>query len=161
MKYARIVDGRVVDPVVIPSGINPQEYVTKIFPGLTGFVEVPENTLPGASDNGDGTYTNPTPPTPVTTYKILSKTAFQDYAITVLGGGLTGMTRFMEIMNATKNSASGPVQFAWERYNAASSFEKDNTDLLTDVMLSDTITSGHIVQSEKDDLISNWPTQSV
>lgn len=67
MKYARIVEGRVVDPVVIPAQLPPwaqndAEYLARIFPGVTGFIVVPDNTQPGAADNGDGTYTNPQAP---------------------------------------------------------------------------------------------------
>lgn len=88
--------------------------------------------------------------------QVLSKTAFQDYAISQLGGGLAGMGRFTEIMDATRDSASGAVRFAFARYEAAQTFEKGNTDLLTSVMAADT-TPGHLTPTEQLTIISNWP----
>lgn len=88
--------------------------------------------------------------------RVLSKTAFQDYAISQLGGGLTGMARFTEIMDATRDSASGAVRFAFARYEAAQTFEKGNTDTLTSVMAADT-TPGHLTEQEQTAIIGNWP----
>lgn len=51
MKYARSVDGVFVDPVSIPQPWpenywtnDPVEFCEKMFPGTTGWQEVPENT---------------------------------------------------------------------------------------------------------------------
>jgi len=91
-----------------------------------------------------------------TTPRILSKTAFQDYAITQLGGGLTGMARFTEIMDATRDSSSAAVRFAFARYEAALTFEKENTSTLTAVMAADS-QPGHITAEERTAIIENWP----
>lgn len=99
-------------------------------------------------------YTEPTVPQPQP--RVLSKTAFQDYAISQLGGGLTGMGRFTEIMDATRDSASGAVRFAFARYEAAQTFEKDNTETLTAVMAADS-TAGHLTDAERAAIITNWP----
>jgi len=88
--------------------------------------------------------------------RVLSKTAFQDYAISQLGGGLTGMGRFTEIMDATRDSAAGAVRFAFARYEAAQTFEKDNTATLTAVMAADS-TAGHITDAERSAILTNWP----
>lgn len=96
------------------------------------------------------------PEAPTSRPRVLSKTAFQDYAISQLGGGLTGMARFTEIMNATRDSASGAVRFAFARYEAAQTFEKENTATLTAVMAADTAT-GHLTDAERSALIANWP----
>lgn len=88
--------------------------------------------------------------------RILSKTAFQNYAVTQLGGGLMGMGRFTEIMDATKNSASGAVRFAFARYEAANTFEKENTSQLTAVMAADS-TEGHLTEQERTAILDNWP----
>lgn len=88
--------------------------------------------------------------------RIMSKTAFQDYAVSQLGGGLTGMGRFTEVVDATKNSASGAVRFAFARYEAANTFEKENTSQLTAVMAADT-TDGHLTEQERDAILDNWP----
>ena len=91
------------------------------------------------------------------TPRVLSKTAFQDYAISQLGGGLTGMGRFTEIMDATRDSTSGAVRFAFARYEAAQTFEKANTATLTAVMAADTGTPGHLTEAERTAIIENWP----
>ena len=124
--------------------------------------------IPGEPQNGDYVrittsggavveqeWTEPTPPPPPGP-RILSKTAFQDYAVTQLGGGLMGMGRFTEIMDATKNSAAGVVRFAYSRYEAANTFEKENTSQLTAVMAADT-TDGHLTEQERDAILDNWP----
>ena len=95
------------------------------------------------------------PPAPLP--RVLSKTSFQDYAVSQLGGGLTGMARFTAIMDATRDSASGAVRFAFERYEAAERFEKTNTDTLTEVMAADN-TAGHITDAERLAILDNWPT---
>jgi hypothetical protein len=101
-------------------------------------------------------YTPPAAP-PSPTPRVLSKTAFQDYAVTQLGGGTTGMARFTEIMDATRTSESGAVRFAFSRYEAADKFEKTNTATLTAIMAADTATVGHITDDERDAILENWP----
>lgn len=89
--------------------------------------------------------------------RVLSKTAFQDYAITQLGNGLTGMARFTEVMDATRDSTNAAVRFAFARYEAAQTFEKENTATLTSVMAADS-TAGHITDAERTAILDNWPT---
>jgi hypothetical protein len=91
-------------------------------------------------------------PTP----RVLSKTAFQDYAVGQLGGIPTGMARFTEIMDATRDSPSGAVRFAFARYEAAVTFEKENTAALTAIMAADS-NAGHITADERTAIIENWP----
>lgn len=88
---------------------------------------------------------------------ILSKTAFQDYAVSKLGGIPAGMARFTEIMESTKASASGAVRFAFARYEAALTFEKTNTAALTSIMASDTQT-GHLTAAERTAILDGWPS---
>lgn len=97
----------------------------------------------------------PVTPTPVP--RILTKTAFQDYAVSQLGGGMTGMGRFTEIMDATRDSTSPAVRFAFARYEAAATFEKQNTAALTAVMAADTVTNGHLTDQERTDILTGWP----
>lgn len=92
---------------------------------------------------------------PATSPLVLSKTAFQDYAISVFGSGdvIAGMNRFSEIMDATRDSTNGAVRFAYARYQAAQTFEKANVELLAGVME----TGGAMTPEEKGALIENWP----
>lgn len=98
----------------------------------------------------------PQPQSPSARPVILSKTAFQDYAVAQLGGGTTGMARFTAIMDATRDSQSGAVRFAFARYEAAQTFEKTNTATLTGVMAADS-TGGHITTEERTAILDNWP----
>lgn len=84
---------------------------------------------------------------------ILSKTAFQDYAVMQLGGGVTGMTRFTDIMDATASNSNAAVRFAYARYEAADRFEKTNTAALTQIMVG----NGAMTAQERNAIIDNWP----
>jgi uncharacterized membrane protein YebE (DUF533 family) len=105
----------------------------------------------------DGTVTTETIDVPDAAPRVLSKTAFQDYAVSQLGGGATGMARFTTIMDATRDSVNGAVRFAFARYEAAQTFEKDNTAVLTAIMAADSQV-GHITAEERTTIITNWPT---
>jgi len=104
----------------------------------------------------DGSVTEETVETPDAAPRILSKTAFQDYAVSQLGGGAAGMARFTTIMDATRDSVNGAVRFAFARYEAAQTFEKDNTAALTAIMAADQQV-GHITAEERTTIIDNWP----
>lgn len=84
---------------------------------------------------------------------VLSKTAFQDYAVSQLGGGIIGMARFTAIMDATAVHADGAVRFAYARYHAAERFEKENTALLTQIMAG----NGTMTAEERSAILDNWP----
>lgn len=101
-------------------------------------------------------YTPPAEP-PAAKPRVLSKTSFQDYAVSQLGGGATGMARFTTIMDATRDSVSGAVRFAYARYEAAQTFEKENTSALTSIMAADSQV-GHITTDERAAIVANWPT---
>ena len=99
-------------------------------------------------------YARPAPPPPPP--RVLTKTQFQDYAVSQLGGGVTGMGRFTDIMDATAASASSAVRFAYARYPAADTFEKTQTGVLTGIMAADT-QAGHITADERTTILDNWP----
>ena len=139
MKYGIIIDGKVTEPVFIPRAdeSDPIAWLGRQFPTLSGpWERVSEGAVPGAIYNGPGSSTNEQVDVNSTPAS-LSKTEFQDHAVNRLGGGLDGMARFMEIMDATRDSASAAVRFAFARYEAAQSFEKGNTEMLTAVMAGD------------------------
>lgn len=104
----------------------------------------------------DGTTQTINHPDPPKSPRILSKTAFQDYAVSQLGGSITGMARFTEIMDATRDSSSGAVRFAFARYEAAQTFEKTNTAILTTIMAGDS-QAGHLTSAERAAILDNWP----
>lgn len=153
--FAHTETGQALDPA---TANDSAEYAARFnAEAMIGWeiAQVPDGTRHGARSNGDGTYTSPATVS-VARPLILSKTAFQDYAVLQLGGGEAGMARFTEIMDATSASASGAVRFAYARYEAASTFEKTNTATLTAIMAGDTQT-GHLTADERTAILDNWP----
>ncbi len=165
MRYAIPVNGiltQIADiPQPWPAGYwtnDADAFLAQMFPGVTGWIHVADDNVSGAVLQGGGLYLNPASPVmpPVEVPRLMSKTQFQDYAISQLGGGMTGMARFTAIMDATRDSADGAVRFAFARYEAADIFEKTNTATLTAIMAND-IKAGHITFAERADIIDNWP----
>lgn len=62
-KYARVNSGYLTDVHTVPGSYPDSATRDRCLPG-GGFVEIPDNAEHGAKVNGDGTYTNPTIPTP-------------------------------------------------------------------------------------------------
>lgn len=63
MKYGIIVSGRVTEPVTIPDPLpewasTPAEFLSKLYPDKSGWVEVPGDAVPGTIANGDGTFSS-------------------------------------------------------------------------------------------------------
>lgn len=67
-KYARANLGYLTDVHTVPGSYPNIETRDACLPG-GGFIEVPSDAEHGARDNGNGTYTNPTIPTPVVVLK--------------------------------------------------------------------------------------------
>lgn len=92
----------------------------------------------------------------------LSKTAFMDHCvaqfIAVNGGDIgDGYERFDEVMEAARTSTQGKVRAAYKRYDAADTFSKDTTDVLTQWMVDSTDT-GKLTSTERTAVLDNWPT---
>lgn len=132
----------------------PNEGAPQVLPGDPDAGDIVRITTAGGSVVYERFTPRPQPASP--SPRILSKTAFQDHAVAQLGGGLTGMARFTEIMDSTRDSQSGAVRFAYARYQAALTLEKENTASLTAVMAADTQT-GHLTTDERAAILDNWP----
>jgi hypothetical protein len=117
-------------------------------------VTVPDGTRHGDLDNRDGTFTRPPIHTPPAESKILSKINFQDYAVSQLGGSVTGMARFQTIIDSCEKS-TGAVKFCYSRYVAASKFEKNDVKDFTDILVLATI----VTLAEQEALLVNWPNE--
>lgn len=165
MKYGREIsyggEVRLIDVVEIPDPLpswadDAPAWLNKQFPTLSGFFLVEDSNIAGDVKQEDGSYEKPTI-AEIADYRVLSKTYFQDYCVSKLGGGASGMARFTEIMEATAGSSSASVRFAYARYEAALSFEYSNTALLTSIMAADDAT-GHLTSDERDGILAGWPT---
>lgn len=161
--YGKIVGGKTIDVFNTrdASGNLPewastdQDFVDRL---RQGSILLPDGTLDHATDNGDGTYTNPpipTLPTLPVIYKTLSKTEFSDYCYAQLGGGITGIDRFGAILKAAAASTNDGVYAALDRYKSANTIQKDNTATFIALLQSD----GILTQQEADNVINNWPVQ--
>lgn len=66
MKYGITVNGRLTEVTSIPSplpfGATPEEFLDIVMPGKTGWKEVPETSVNGTLDDGNGGYTDPVTP---------------------------------------------------------------------------------------------------
>lgn len=85
----------------------------------------------------------------------LEKTDFRAYAVSQLGGGLTGMARFQDIMDAAQ-TATGAVKFCFTQYEDAKTVVLPELIIFLGIMRSANI----ITQQEHDDVINNWPVSS-
>lgn len=153
--FGQIVSGHALNVV---SGADVESALAQHFvggydgghPGVS-WTQIPDGTRSGAKDNGDGTFTNPasSPGVPA----ILGKTQFRSYAVSQLGGGVTGMARVQAIMDATE-AATGAVKFCFTQYqDATSCVLADMTTFLAIVLGASIIT-----QDEHDAVLNNWPT---
>jgi hypothetical protein len=158
--YGKIVNGRTIDVFNTrdASGNLPawagtdQDFVDRLRPGS---ILLPDGTLDCAIDNGDGTYTNPTIPTPPVIYRKISKTEFSDYCYAQLGGGITGIDRFGAILKAAAVSTNDGVYAALDRYKSANTILKENAAIFIALLQSD----GILTQQEANNVINNWPVQ--
>ena len=147
--FAHTETGKALDP---HQNDIEAKYRARFNPALIAnwsIVQVPDGTLHGATDNGDGTYTNPVKPPPPTVYKTLTKTEFQKYCHDRLT-----MARFGKIMrDARKPAASDAVAAVMEYYDSASTVEKAEAANMVAVLVADLIAT----QQEADNVINNWP----
>jgi hypothetical protein len=128
-KYARLRDGHLIDVYTAPGDFADLDTLERCLPG-DPFIVVPSDAENGARDNGDGTYTNPTPPTPVATPLIMSKTAFN-----LFGWAQIGMAAFQKVLEDTRNSAGTTTadyeaRAAVNQYDSALTFEKSQVEQL-------------------------------
>ena len=81
--------------------------------------------------------------------RTLTKTAFMD---TWVAASLSA-ARYGAVMKAMKDSSDGDVIYAYERYTAASTFDKTLTESLTSTLVSSSI----MTSNERTALLNAWP----
>lgn len=117
--------------------------------GVDAWSEVPSGTQHGATDNGDGTFTNPTQATPLAA--TLSATAFNKHCWANLGGGTTGMARFQAIIDAAAASETGAIKAVHTQYVKSQTFDKSEVESMLGVI------SSLLQTGEADAILDNWP----
>jgi hypothetical protein len=116
MKYGITVAGKVTEPVNIPSPLpswaqgDVIKFLEKMFPGKTGWKQVNDDAVPGTTDNGDGTFTNPPQaPAPPVPEKIKTQAEFESWAIERLGS-VTAWQTLLEKCAAQPGATAVDVQ---------------------------------------------------
>lgn len=159
--YARIVGGYTVDVVVDadPVDIYGQAQVDAWDAAGVGFVAVPDGTLNGAADNGDGTFTNPSEPEPAEPQPVeLTQVAFIDMAIVALGGMPAGLVRYETVILAAEAQAGVivGVKTALDQYRMAKSLEKPKVADMLGLFVSNS--TGDLTTEEMNAVLAAWPT---
>ena len=129
--YARIVNGVALDCRVQASA---SELVACFHPDwLTAhpFVVVPDGTLHGAKDNGNGTFTNPPPPAPITVDSTLDRRTLRSHVVTVLGGAGSGSAKLQNYID-TANTNTATTQTAQNMRLALDTYRNENLFTKTD-----------------------------
>lgn len=149
------LDGPKGDPILDGNGNISGFYKGVVIGAEPDLVDGDWVRITNGKEVSEQRWYRPEPPQPKPP-ALLSATGFQDFAVLQLGGSLVGMARFTEIMDATRDSADKAVRFAFARYEAAITFEKNNVASLTSIMANDT-QNGHITTAERKAILDNWP----
>lgn len=109
--YARIVHNKTVDVCVTPPALEERfhpEWLAK-----QAFVVVPDGTLNGATDNGDGTFKNPPPPVPVFAANRLTRQDLRALVVQAFGGNGAAIVRLQTYIDtAATNVGTQPADKA-------------------------------------------------
>ena len=82
--------------------------------------------------------------------KTLTKTGFLDHAETELGS----VDRVIEVLEGARDSSTKSVRYAYQRYEAATLFDKTKATGFFDGLQTASI----LTESERNKLVTNWPT---
>ena len=163
-KYARLRGGSLIDVKNVPGDFAHLGTLNRCLPG-GGFIDVPGDAQNGAKDNGDGTYTNPTPTAPALAPKVFDTASWKEYAYGVLGTiaaplgtddeKLTaGLRRYGAILKAARASIDDGTVAALDQYDDADNYRKDRVALFLKVLNDD---NKIVTDTEFAAIIGSWP----
>lgn len=157
--YARIVDGRALDVYRIPARLpswaaTEAELLARVFPGIAGFIVVPDDCKPGSTDNGDGTYSDPAVAKP-TVYAVLTRQDFRAHAVKILGGNAIGTVKVQSYLdvaaaNAGTQNADKLMRYALVAVRDNTTFTRDDADQIMQAL-------GFSAQ-DRNAVTAAWPT---
>jgi len=150
--YARIVSGYALDCQVAATATELSARFHPDWLTANPFTVVPDGTIHGAKDNGDGTFTNPTPVIPAVVYALISASEFQETCEAAFGGGSVGATRFGKVMRDMSASADDLVFSVYQRFVKSITFDRTKTSLALHVLQSATIITG----AERTAILNGW-----
>ena len=152
--YARLVNGHALD---CQTAASATELAARFHPSWLAanpFTVVPDGTVHGARDNGNGTFTNPAPPAPVTADAILQRKEARMHVINALGGSGPGsalLQYYLDIAdaNTATTAAARNMRLARDVIRNDMSFSKQEADSL--------LTALQFAASDRLAVINTWP----
>lgn len=154
--YARISGGFALDCQVATSLDDLKSRFHPEWLAAHPFVVVPDGTIHGAKDNGNGTFTNPPPPTPPTIDVELTRKDFRNHIVTALGGvgpGSAVLQGYLDVANAstaTTQSARN-MRLALEIFRNENSFTKTDAQQLMNAI--------QFTASDQTQALNTWPVK--
>lgn len=152
--FARIVGGVAIDCRVHATATELAACFHAEWLAANPFIVVPDGTVHGARDNGNGTFSNPAIPAPVLVDLVPSRSDFIDHCITQFGG----VARFGAIMAAAKVSADGTVAAYYEKYTSIVVVTKAQAQAFFTAVRTAALPAGAVVTvAEITAIVANWP----
>lgn len=164
-KYARKKlygsQARLIDVVEVPNPLPPwaaddSAFLNKMYAPFRAeweaneewFVAVPDDALAGATDDGDGTYTNPSDPAGPSRPVELGDRAFRK-----LCQGTIGFEAFGNIITAARESDDGNARGVYAAWLKAETFSKSDVESLTTKLVDAEI----MTSEQRTTLLGGWP----
>ncbi len=158
MKYARLVAGRYIDVWRVPEDFPDLATLQRCLP-LGGFLVVDDAVQSSAIDNGDGTFTNPTPAIAIPASAVFQSADFGPFLSKLLDPDpLVGRSKLRQILEAAAARAGTAASDYRTRdfkdfFYAAKSFDKATVGNY----LTDLVASGIITNNQKNAVVAAWP----
>jgi len=155
--FARIVGGYAVD---CQTASSIEVLATRFHPewlAKNPFVIVPDGTLHGALDNGNGTFTNPSPPPVSLIDRVLNENDLIDYVTGQLGNGAAGDTRYGTILLAAKGTTDPTVATKFAKFTAEPGRRQPTKKLLNAMKTAALPAGSAVTTAEINAIDNNWP----
>lgn len=152
--YARKDDtGHWVDVYSVPSNVFPDLAALKKALGASGFIAVDDAVVHGDIVVGSSGYQHQPDPVPLPVpIQLKSASSFQDGCEAAFGGGVTGATRFGEVMRAMATSDDDLVFGIYQRFLKSDTFDRARTSAMLVVLVGKTI----VTSQESAAILSAW-----
>ena len=153
--FARLVNGFALDCRVHASATEMAACFHPDWLAANPFVVVPDGTMHGAKDNGNGTFSNPIVAPPPVVDLLLARSDLIDHLITQLGGA----ARFGAVIAAAKTATDGTVAAYYEKYsaNGAPTTKAQAQTVFTAIRAAGLPAGSQVTVAEITAIVTNWP----
>lgn len=151
--FARIVNGFAVDCQVASSALVLAERFHPNWLAANPFVVVPDGTIHGAKDNGNGTFTNPNI-TPAQIDIVIDRKTARDLVVEVLGGAGAGSAKLQSYID-TANANTATTAAAQNMRYALNAFRTD--DSFTKSEAAQIMTGLQFASGDRQAVLNAWP----